>query len=222
MAYVKKTYYKKKKSLKKTGSSSNKKMVLYKKPIDRVISYKRIWCNNNITFNTALTAGFWQRQQITFASIPNNAELKALFYNYRICGIKYTYMPRYSMVPQVSTGTHNQYYITLCKENNSANLINPSGTYSQATLNTLLENPKAFTRRFNKPVSIYYKPSVFDDIDATAISTVRYSPWISTLRDTAAHRGHHVFVWDNNFSATPVGMNYQEMITVYLQVKGFK
>jgi len=183
-----------------------------------ILNYKRKYSNQTIVPSTASTAGFWQYFGFQPTVLPNWSELSNLFETFKVCAIKWTYYPRYT---DVEGGSAPLVYATYQIDPKS--VIAPSGTYSRATYNTLLEQFGTRTIRCDKPFSVYYKPKVFDDINGVAASKW-VNPYLSTSTGgSTIYRGHHMFFHDANFSGTGfANFSCEQVITVYMKLKNFK
>lgn len=192
---------------------------------NRGVSFKRTWFSTAWPFGTATTDGFWRKFNCTLAQCPNYLEYVALFDEYKITGVKVTFHPRNGMVQAPAQGTglainNNQFYITTSTSKRDYGLV-PSGTYSSSTYNGMLEElgASARTKPLTKPVSIFYKPTIYSD-EGGGVNMKKF-PWIQTnIVDVACH-GAHAFIHDYNFSnlnAQTMGVDIQ--YTMYFQCRG--
>lgn len=172
-------------------------------------------------WTTTTTSDFWKYQTFTAALIPNFAEYASVFDEYRIGALKWTFMPRYTDVEAASagtTGTPTAYAHMLI---DAESTLVPSGVYGSGTLNNLMENTKVRTRVANKPFSVYYKPKILQQgFGGGTAGIVRNAPFIRTSDTSVDHRGHHIYVQQNNFSASAnANIIFDVFVTVYMTLR---
>lgn len=191
-----------------------------------VISIQRTWRASTWTPGTATTSDFWRVFSVTLGGCPSASEFTSLFDKYKINGLKVTFRPRYDSfagndttdvtAPGVTNQGGNDFHIIVDPHNETV----PSGTYTNVTLNSFLENGKVRSYRGNRPFSIYCKPAVGMDLQGIA-SAVRGPSWISTTQTGVTHYGFQAFITDpgmtGNFSQA-----YDLFYTIYLQLKGVR
>lgn len=181
--------------------------------------WSELWAPNSTTTN-----GFWRYFAPTFASLPSRAEFQALFDLYRICGIKYTFRPKFNEFAgnDVTTpGTTDRGYLSVgTLVDTSSGTAAPAGTYNATTWNTFAEQGNVKIRRGTRDISVYFKPSVLGTINGI-VTKPMYNQWASTSNDTITHRGLHVFISDQNFSGV-FSQAFDVFITYYMQFKGTK
>lgn len=193
----------------------------------RGVSFKRTWFSSAWVFGATTTNDFWRKFAPRFSDMPNHLEYANLFDEYRVTGIKITFHPRFASVLNnaSSLATNNQMYITVANATKEYNLT-PSGTYSSATYNGMLEElgSKAKTIQFNRPVSIYFKPHVFEEIGGATGYGYKQTKagWFETatsLQPTL--HGAHAFIHDYNFgNLNQAGFGVDIQYTFYFQCRG--
>lgn len=186
-----------------------------------VFHTKRITALGNWTFNTTTTDGYWRYFSVTMASYNNFAEMAALFDEYRVNAIKLTLRPRYDCVDSGSTVNNPQTYLHYIVDPGSTLL--PAGAYDLTTLNTFLENNDCKTRTLNRPVSIYFKPKVMDQVagGGTQARAVK-GGWIRTTETSVIFRGAHLFIQGNNFTNVTNAVKLDQYITFYCSFRNPK
>lgn len=196
---------------------------------NRGVSFKRTFFLASWTLGTTATTDFWKKLTPRFSDMPNAAEFQVLFDEYKMTGIKITFHPRFSSVQLAPssgvTVSNNQLYITLANATREHE-ANPTGTYSSTTYNNFLEEMGGRSRTYmlNKPRSIYFKPTVYDETGTTTGYgfTHRPAPWqqINNSHQTQLH-GCHAFLHDYNFNAqNTAGNGVDIQYTFYFQVRG--
>lgn len=209
----------------RTRRKTSKRMLRRKRSTPRVTSFKRTCWSTNFTPTAASTSGFWVYFTTTFASISNNAEYVALFDQYKINAVKYTFRPRYDSFAGNDTtdttlpGVTNQGGTMVHTIADPTSNVVPTGLYGASNLNTFLENGNVRTRTGNKAFSVYFKPMV-DDSMATGTERKRAS-WLPTTNTTIVHNGFHCFFQDVNLTGT-FGQSFDIYITYYFQCRGMK
>lgn len=197
--------------------------VFRKKTIPRAPSnmllYKRRYSIQTLAPNALATAGFWQYYTFQPSVLPNWSELASLFEFYKLAAIKYTYYPKYDSVDAATAApiVYGTYQV------NPTSTLVPTGTYNRTTLNNLMENFNTKTVRLDKPISIYYRPKLADDINT--VTGVKFiNPMIATSTGgNQFFRGHHMFFHDANFSSTGLAaFTCEQVVTVYFKLKKIK
>lgn len=177
------------------------------------------------TWGTTTTNDFWRYVVFTPANIPNFAEYAAVFDMVRINALKFTYRPRYTDVEAAgagpTTGTPTAYAHVIVDPEST---LIPSGVYGSGTVNTLLENTRAKTYGLHRPFSVYYKPKVMFQVDGSGSATaVRTPPWLRTSDTSTVHRGHHMYIQQNAFSASAnANIQLDVFVTVYMTLKNMR
>jgi len=120
-----------------------------------------------------------------------------------------------------STNLQNQIYLTYCadpKTDGAAGI----GTYSSTTYNTFLEqNVGLKTRKFDKPISLYWKPKIFESTGSGG-AKLRTPGWLSLMTDAnESMNAAQFFMHDYAFgalNASSFGCDMQ--YTIYFQCRG--
>lgn len=192
----------------------------------RGVSFKRSFFVENWGFSPAATSGFWKKLAPSFTDLPNSSEYLVLFDMYKVNGIKVTFHPRNSLVQapdNQSAGVYNnQFYITYAAETEHDYSLIPTGTYGASNYNSFLEKmgSKVRTKPMTKPVSLYFKPRVIDDLGGGI--NMKRCPWLNTSMASTILYGAHVWLHDYAFGALnnqQFGVDIQ--YTFYFQCKGY-
>lgn len=174
------------------------------------------------TYGTATTNDFWRYQTFTAGSHINNfAELANVFDSYKINAIKQTWRPRYDNVDAASAGANTTVYAHVIKDPDSTTLV-PTGVQGSGTLNGFLEQGDR-VKTFNcmRPFSVYFKPKIRAEGLGGDTQTMVSPKYLKTTNTTAVHRGYHMYLAPNNFSAAP-NLILDSYITVYFSMKDLK
>lgn len=212
-----------KKVYKKKRSTRRKSMMVRRvpRPMASSLVTKRINYIGNWTFSSALTSGFWRYFSVTMANYNNFAEMAAVFDEYKVNAIKLTLRPRYDSVEASSTATFPQAYVHYIIDPGTT--LAPSGTYASGTLNTFLENDGVKTRTLNRPVSIYFRPKVSDQVfGGGTASRVVNGGWIKTTETAVDFRGIHIFLQGNNFTNVGTQCQLDQFVTFYCSFRNPK
>jgi len=229
MVYKKSTYRKRKPMMRR-------KKVMRNKPVKAIatankgVSFKRTFFVSNWAFGTAQTSDFWRRFVPRFTDMPNHLEYQKVFDEYKITGIKITLHPRFAdtnlpINAASSLVANNQMYITIANASKEYEFV-PAGSYSSTTYNLLLEEigDKARTYKFNKPVSLYFKPQIFEEIGGTSGYGYKHTkaPWLELATSLQpAYHGMHAFLHDYNFTNLQTsGFGCDIQYTFYFQCRG--
>lgn len=218
---------------KRNPLARRKRKAVYKKkrmPLisvaNRGVSFKRIFFSTGWAFGTAATSDFWRKITPRFAELPNYLEYQSLFDEFKMTGIKVTFHPRFGSTfvgLNNATVQNNQMYITLSESTRDHEVV-PSGSYSSATYNTFLEefSSRSRTYKFDKPVSLYFKPTIYDETGTPFGTAHRKCPWMAIADSTQIRmHGMHAFIHDYNFTnvnAASFGCDIQ--YTFYFQCRG--
>lgn len=192
-----------------------------------------------LTVSTTATSNFWRYQTVsldsgfqqmdvagtTLTSLTNRTEYQALFDEYRLSAFKVTLIPKFSNYntdQAAAYGTTLIPYICIVKDAQSK--LVPTGTWSAATLNTLLENGGKIYRA-DRPINIYMKPLVTEQYGGGADRYVRprFTDLQSAAGTTMAHRGFHMFVFVGTWvAASMAGLAWDVRTTYYLKFKNHR
>lgn len=198
-----------------------------RKPISKRaghLSLKRTSFSSTWVFGTASTNDFWRYYVFTAADINNFAEFAAVFDEYRVNAIKVTFRPAYDSVNAPNAAgaiAQPQSYAHVLVDQQST--VAPTGLYTSANLNTYLEQARIRTLTLNKPVSVYFKPKVSDQIfGGGTASRLISSPWVKTTETGVQYRGFHMFLQQNSFSTGNSNIRLDTFYTFYLQFRNVK
>lgn len=170
------------------------------------------------TWNTTTTQDFWRYYNFVIQELPDVSQYSAVFDEYRVNALKYTFRPRYDSVEGAtagSTGTPTAYahYVV-----DPGSTLIPAGVYGSSTLNQVLENSGVKTRSLSRPFSVYFKPKVLYQTQGSSTAGAMKTPsFYRTTELTAAHRGFHMYIQQNNLSASAAANIILDVfVTVYV------
>lgn len=192
-----------------------------------------------VTVSTVATSNFWRYQTVsldsgfqqmdvagtTLVSLSNKTEYQALFDEYKLSAFKITLVPKYvnySTDQAVALGTTLVPYVCIVKDPQST--LTPSGTWSNTTLNTLLENGGKIYRA-DRPVNIYMRPMVQEQYGSGATRHIRprYTELASAAGTAMQHRGFHIYFFVGTWvPAQMAGLAWDVRVTYYLRFKNQK
>lgn len=189
------------------------------------MNVKRMIYSTNFQFGNAAISNYWNYYQPTLNNAFNNwLEFSALFDEYKVNGIKITFVPRFDSLAAPVTGatpmTVLQPMISYCIDPSST--LTPSGLYNSTTYNTFLEQGNVKIRRATKPVSIFYRPKIEIPTNVGGGFVYRRPGWLSTNSTAVPFKGVHVFMHTNNFSTQNTDINYDVFFTWYISVRNIK
>lgn len=216
----KKRTMRKRRAYKKRAS----RMATRRAPPRNMLSVKRKFFSTAWVWTTTTTNDFWRYFTFALTDIPNLGEYTSLFDAYRIRGLKYTFYPRYTDVEAAgagATGAPTAYAHVIVDPDST---LIPSGVYGSGTANQLLENGRVRTIPLHKPFSIYYRPKVLmQALGGGTGGLIKAAPTIRTSDTLVSHRGFHMYVHQNNFSASAnANIILDVFVTVYLTLKNVK
>lgn len=170
------------------------------------------------TWGTTTTADFWRYLEFTFGNLPDNAQYAAVFDEYRVGALKYTFRPRYNDIGGDTAGTTGTPMAYAHVVVDPGSTLIPAGIYGATTANQLMENGKIRTYPCHRPFSVYFKPKVRYQTQGSGTAGALKTPGFYRTTETAAnHPGFHVYVQQNNFSASAAGnILFDVFITAYL------
>lgn len=194
-----------------------------------------------LSFNTTATSGFWRyitptldnmfprfTDGVNLVSLTNISEYIALFDQYKLNAIKFTFRPRYSNINQPQTfttagqTTFSVPRVAVVYDNVAS--VTPTGLFDRTTLNTLEEQGGVRFYRGDRPFSIYLKPKVQEQYGGGATRYVK-PKWtdLDTNGRAVTYRGFHMFVYNDFWDSTMLSnTSFDIQATVYLQFKNFK
>lgn len=200
------------------------------------ISIKRTCYLGNLSPQTTTTNGFWQYRTVSLnigfvdavgnsmGGLTNVAEYEALFDQFKLSAFKIVLRPRvFDLSAQqdipASSSWRDRPYVSVIKD--PYDRTNPSGTYTQANLNTFLTLGNVKTYRGDKNITIYMKPKVSEDYGLGAQRYVNPN-WtdLNTAGKDMQHRGFHMFFHTQSMQQS--FSNYDVFITYYLKFRGMK
>lgn len=179
------------------------------------------------TFSTASTGGFWNYWSVAIGNgtygFNNFAEFANVFEQYKVHWIKYEFRPKYDNLAAGVVGvgmSQSMPYAVVCKDPEST--LVPSGTYTAANLNTLLEHQGSFVRPLNKKLTVVYRPGVQIPTNIGSGVMYKYSPWLSTQDTSVPLRGYHMFLVNNGFASSAPDLELDIYITYKVSFRNFK
>lgn len=217
--------YKRKRVSRKPVASKRRRTARMTKPVVASMNLVRTTYFGATTFSSASTPGFWQYRIVSAAQLPSFPELAAVFDEYKISALKFTFRPRYDgydAADPVTSGTPSP--LVMCTAhviNDPGSSMVPLGSYTSGTLNSFLENGKVKSYPLVKPFSVYYRPKVLTTAlgGGTGVIT-KAAPWIRTVDADVTHRGFHMFLQNNNMTATNTSLILDTFITFYMKFRG--
>lgn len=161
---------------------------------------KRRWFQATYTWNTTTATGFWNVLQMSYNQIPSSSDYTNLFREYKINRIKVTFVPRYDNNDQTGAAAGSAMPMIHHKVE-TPYFVSPSGVYNASTLNTYLDTG-AVSQPFNKPISVYFKPTLAADINNATVETTG-PQWLTTGSpgNTQLHNGVSFFITFNGFTS---------------------
>lgn len=214
---ARKTYTLTKKTYKKKKTYRKKRSSMPRSIPQNILQVRRIYNWTTLVPSTASVNGFWQYIGFQPINLPDFAQYANVFDMFKVNALKFTMYPRYTEVPIAG---QPQVYATYVIDPQS--LLTPTGTYTRATYNTLLEQGGVKIRSLNRPFSIYFRPKMADDIN-TSPSQKFINTWMSTTSGALIARGFHLFFSDANFSGAGfANVSVDVTITAYMQFKNIK
>lgn len=222
----------------------SRRMTLYKRGFSLSV-VRTIHCSSTLTFNTVNTDGFWRYVQpsldsiwtnfnggATLCSLTNKSEYQALFEQYKLSAVKFMFRPYVSNLTADQNFSGTQTIIPLprvCILKDPYSVITPTGTFTQSTLNTLLEGGGKVYRA-DRPWSVYLKPRIREQYGSGAIRHIKpqWTDLNTTAGTTMPHAGFHMFYFNDNFTNTagdPSGPSTYQcnlMVKLYLKFRNPK
>lgn len=181
----------------------------------------------NWTPSTTGTNDFWRYYQFTLQQITNFTEMAALFDQYKMYALKYTFVPRYDSFAGNDTtdttlpGVTNQGGVKLHIVKDPFSVVGPTGTYTSANLNSFLEQGnRVKTYSGNRNVSVFFRTTVNQTVEGTNTNRVR-AVWLNTTQTNIAHSGFHVFAQDVNLTGV-FGQSFDVFVTAYLMLRNVR
>lgn len=208
------------------GKSRKTRRVMRRKRVVKpmTLAVKRKFWFFNWAPQVATVAGYWRYWDFNINSMPDVAQYRVLFDEYRINAIKVEFHPRFTEFAgnDVTTSNTQRGVTRMSLINDPTSHVVPSGVYGPATYNTFLEQGNARTFNGTRPFSIYIRPKVNDALGSIT-SAKRIRPGYLSLDNagTLNHNGFHAFIWDDNFSNTFTS-SFDVLVTYYVTFRGMK
>lgn len=224
----------------RTGSA--KRMRVPRSVVPNMLTIKRVVSSNaTATFSTTSTSGFWRycapslnsfwtrfSDGTNLGGLTNLSEYTNLFDQFKIHAIKLTFRPRFVDINlgQYTNVTGANFYARpmVAVAYDTSNTIVPTGTWQQATLNTLLEQGNVKFYRADREFSIYLKPKVSEQYGSGAVRYVK-PQWtdLDSNGQTMGHRGFHFFVYNNSWDSNMVSSTIFDIVcTYYISFKNMR
>lgn len=192
--------------------------------VSNMLSIKRTSYIGTWTWANTTTNDFWRYENYSGSNINGFSEFAALFDEYKINAIKVTFRPSYDSVNAPTAAgavAQPQAYAHVVVDPEST--VIPSGIYSQANLNTFLENSGVKTYTLNRPFSVYFKPKCLSQVLGGGTgSKIERPGWLRTSDPTVNHRGFHMFIQQNAMLQTNTNVRLDQYVTVYAQFRNLK
>lgn len=188
----------------------------------RPMSFRRTFWSQYFVPTTVSTTNFWQYFSTTFGTLPNVSEYTNLFDSYKVNGVKYTFVPKYTGFngdDATTAGTTNRGNGFVSVINDPRNVTTATGTYGSASFNAFQELGNSKLHSASRSFSVYYKPFVDDPM---SVGTRRVPcSWLQTSNTAQPLNGFHAYFHDSNFSGV-FNQNWDVYITLYFQCRGMK
>lgn len=192
-----------------------------------IMRFKRKFYLSNFQPSTVAVGNFWVKLSYTLAQIQGFGDITALFDQYKINAFKLQLIPRFDSFSGENTtdttlpGITNQSgtYVHVAYDPYSTTA--PSGTYTSATLNTFMEQGRIKTYAGNRPINIYWKPTILGQYGNSYSDMYVPSRWLPTTQTGIAHWGPQIFYADNALNGT-FGNSFDLYLTVYATVRNLK
>lgn len=188
----------------------------------RPMAFKRTVWQELVLPNTTTTVGFWKYYSGSLAALPDVAEYTALFDAYKVNGIKYKFVPKFTGFDgsdATTLGTTNRGTCAMSVINDPRNVVTPTGTYGSGTYNSFLQLGNVRQHSGTRAVSVYFKPYIDDPM---SVGTKKIPcPWLTTTNTNQTLNGFHVFFHDTNFAGV-FNQAWDVYVTYYFQVRGMR
>lgn len=188
------------------------------------INVKRMFYSGTWVWGTATTGDFWKAFEPTVANGFNNfSEFAAVFDRYKVNAIKVTFRPRFDTVAAPVTGATPLTVVKpyMCIVKDPFTTLVPSGLYTSANLNTLLENGGRVYDA-DRTVSVYYRPYISVPTNTGSGQWYKRAPYLRTNDVTTPMRGFQAFAYQNNFSNIATDLVWDVFVTMYVTFKDLK
>jgi len=166
--------------------------------------------------STALFSGFGGASKTVLSQLPNYTEFSALFDQYKIKKVQYTYIPRYDSadISQYNNLTLPRLFYVIDRDDAAA----PSG------INDLMQYANVRSVQFNKPITVTYVPSVSGLVYQTGVAS-GYAPkskqWLDLASTDVEHYGHKFWI---DLHTSNFGSNFKVdiQIRVWIDCKNLR
>lgn len=195
---------------------------IFRNPTNTQVTVKRTLFQGAWQFGTATTVDFWRYLEFSVNSGFNNyTEFTNVFDRYRVNGMRVDFYPRFDHLAGPVTGatpmTVAKPHMVIVKDPYSN--ISPSGAYTAANLNTLLENGgKVYDA--TRPIRVYWKPVIPFTVSGGV--AFKRAPFLRTSETGILHRGFHAFAYQNNFSTAVTDLIWDVHVTMYVTFKDLR
>lgn len=177
--------------------------------------------NGTWQFLSTSTSGFWKYYEGRAVDMAEWSQFAAVFDEYKITNLKYTFRPRYTNYDVQDTAVGSFPVCTAHVIKDPASTMIPTGAYNATTLNTFLENGKVKSHTLTRPLNVSFRPKILtQDFGGGSASTAIPSKWIRTTEDGVIHRGFHMFLQNNNLASTNVTVLLDVFITYSISFRG--
>lgn len=224
---------------KKSTYKKRKFNMTRRKYVPKGLTVKRMVCATQpFTYSSVATTNFWKYNTValtsgmvdyasgaTIASLTNLSEYSVLFEQYKLSAFKITFRPKFSNLNQSqinnTTGATTYAIPYFCIVKDPMGSQTPLGTWTQSTLNTLLENGGKVYRA-DRPVTIYMKPKISEQFGggSNRYLTPKFSDLGTSAGTSMPHRGYHMFCFNQGFDSTAITQqSWDVYVTYYLRFK---
>lgn len=175
--------------------------------------------------STVSTSDFWKYYQFQPNQIPNWSDFFNLFDQYKVNALKFSFVPRSDGFDGANTtdntlpGVTNASGTRLHVVNDPYSTVVPTGTYTAATLNSVMEQGTVRTYIGTKTVDVYFKPTINVTTEAGSNYRVK-APWLN-VNVQNVHNGFHIMAQDANFTGF-FNQAYDVFITAYMSFRNLR
>lgn len=171
------------------------------------------------------TDGFWRYYQFQPNQIPNWSDYNNLFDQYKVNALKFSFVPKWDGYGGEDTtdvgapGITNATGVRLHVVSDPYSTVVPTGAYSSATLNSMMEQGTVRTHIGTKTVDVYFKPTINVATEAGNNYRVK-APWLNVTTQNV-HNGFHIYAQDTNFVGK-FDQVYDVFITAYMSFRNLR
>lgn len=209
----------------KVGTKTKRRTYVGRKPFVSVVRTKfaETW-----NASSAFINDFWRYYQPSVnatAGFNNFAEYGVVFDEYRVRWIKFRFVPRFNELDMAGiTGAGvlaTMPQAVIIKD--GASLLTPSGLWSSANLNLLLEDGRARCVTALKPINVVYKPKIEVPNAVGGGNRFQFMPWCKVTDTNLPLRGFHMFLHNQSFDgARFVNISFDVYVTMKIQFRGMR